>query len=754
MGRDYRLIPILAPNGVFHPKCAYLSGSQGDLLLVGSGNLTFGGFGRNVEVLDVLAPKTHPGAFNDFADFLEALGKRPDLTLPDKAWVSSFADVARRASDSFAAEGSNATARLCHSVERPIVKQIAEICAQCGGAERIIVLSPFHDPDGSALLTLARATECPEISIGLPPDPNHLSTFPFPTGQHWGLRLNAVRPRIEDVNGRPLHAKWIQIKTPTGILTITGSVNATTAALCSTRNIEVAVVRTSVVTQEWEDIPIPHDFERKPFSPGLSAGKVAVHASLVGSGEIRGQIIPSPGVLGLWNLKLERLGKVFADLPVHVDELGQFRITFSGSERLIEAGSVRITIARAQKEGSGWLEMEELLRMPAEQRSVFSAMVRFMTNQATEQDDIALLDYLAISAGRHLGAFKSDKEEISNQRPAEVAGRAGVSIPLDRFTPDDGARPGTPTQFIHEPNVVDILDRWFGQFRRRVLSPGRRRHEARGEQPIDPVRGGAEDEEEASDQQRVLRSFDAFQAGMISTLNQPKISEADKRAGFAIWFDVSTHMLCHRLGDVPGAIVFLRSWLARTSDGLHAAIPPGETERYVFSTAAILAQPSISTETTHDLRILHEALERFCNGDVSRDFAMAALDRDWAGGLAGFILEDDAPDLEKNLDVALNTSTSLDELQTLLNAVHRNEAIPSTSRCFLAPDGNEDELGATFRAVLKRADRSKFLCERRDANFSLSCCHLQFSTAATGNYKARRIVQCGMCKRFNLRLRP
>ncbi len=61
VGRDYRLIPIRAPNGVFHPKCAYLSGSRGDLLLVGSGNLTFGGYGRNVEALDVLAPERHPG---------------------------------------------------------------------------------------------------------------------------------------------------------------------------------------------------------------------------------------------------------------------------------------------------------------------------------------------------------------------------------------------------------------------------------------------------------------------------------------------------------------------------------------------------------------------------------------------------------------------------------------------------------------------------------------------------------------------
>ncbi len=360
------------------------------------------------------------------------------------------------------------------------MEQIAEISAQFGGAERITVLSPFYDPEGSAVLTLALATDCPQICIRLPPDPSHLSTFPFPTAQRWGLRVNAVRPRVEDESRRPLHAKWIEIKTPNGTLTLTGSVNATTAALCSTRNIEVGVMRSGgLVGQEWEEIPIPADFERKLFSPRLAAGRVSVHASLLGSGEIRGQIIPSAGVLGQWILTLERLGNIIADLSVDVDDAGKFQVTFRGSERLIEAGAIRITISKVDKEGAGWLEMEELLRMPAHQRSVFSAMVRFMTNQANEQDDIALLDYLAISAARHLGAFKSNNEEQDiKHRAARLDGRAEISIPIDQFPPDDGAKHLTSN--LSDAKAVDILDRWFGQFRRRDLfansapSPGGR----------------------------------------------------------------------------------------------------------------------------------------------------------------------------------------------------------------------------------------------------------------------------------------
>ena len=85
-----------------------------------------------------------------------------------------------------------------------------------------------------------------------------------------------------------------------------------------------------------------------------------------------------------------------------MDQSSAFRVTFAGMERLIEAGSIKIISTQRIRQGAGWLEMEEILRMPAEQRSVFSALLRYMTNQANEQDDIALLDYLAISTTRLL----------------------------------------------------------------------------------------------------------------------------------------------------------------------------------------------------------------------------------------------------------------------------------------------------------------------------------------------------------------
>jgi len=635
------------------------------------------------------------------------------------------------------------------------VDQVAELISNHGVVEAITVLSPFHDPDGAAVYELARKTACPQIDIALPPDPKLLSAFPFPLAQRWNVPIQAVRPPVEDAARRPLHAKWIDLKTSTGVLRITGSINATTAALCSTRNVEAGVMRkVGVSGQEWESVPIPTQFDHKPFTPGLSGGKLTVHASLSGASDICGRIIPASETKGVWQLVLERLGDELADIAVDVDDLGIFRVPFAGSERLIGAGAVRVSMKRSGRQAAGWLEMEELLRMPTQQRTVFAAMVRFMTNQANDQDDIALLDYLAMSAARHLSGFKPaiDARE-GREHAAHVDERADVAVRVEQFAPDERLPSLESARFLEERNGLDILERWFNQFRHRVLSPARSRNEAGEHHSVNPIRGGVEDEEDEADQQRVARSFDAFQAGMIKTLNTPNLTDADVRTGLAIWFDVSMHMFCHRMGDIAGAMIFLRNWLSRASETVHAADTPTEIEHYVFTVVSLLAGFSEEADTAKDLR-LHESLERFCGGTVSREYAMAALDRNWAGGVGNFMCGGEDPNLEKNLRVALETTTTLTELQTLLEVLRQGEPIPKGSPLFLGRDGREDQLGRDFRAALLRGDKWKHVCERRDQGSSVSCCNLKFSTAAAADYRLRRIAQCSICKRFNLRLRP
>src|ERR1700676_3403025 len=73
VGKDYEVEPVSVSSGVFHPKISVLSGENECHLLVGSGNLTFGGWGGNYEVLEHLHPSFAADAINDVADFFDLL---------------------------------------------------------------------------------------------------------------------------------------------------------------------------------------------------------------------------------------------------------------------------------------------------------------------------------------------------------------------------------------------------------------------------------------------------------------------------------------------------------------------------------------------------------------------------------------------------------------------------------------------------------------------------------------------------------
>jgi hypothetical protein len=123
VGQEYRLVPVAMPEGVFHGKCIYLGSDEGDVLLVGSGNVTFGGHGKNAEVFEALTPDGSATAFRDFADFIEAVDSRPDIAIAATDWIDAFAGRARLAAQG----GSDATGRpplrLVHAVQLPVGKR-------------------------------------------------------------------------------------------------------------------------------------------------------------------------------------------------------------------------------------------------------------------------------------------------------------------------------------------------------------------------------------------------------------------------------------------------------------------------------------------------------------------------------------------------------------------------------------------------------------------------------------------------------
>ena len=62
VGRDYEIAPVVRKGpGICHPKVSVLAQKDDAHLLVGSGNLTFSGWGGNLEVIEHLHPSFAAG---------------------------------------------------------------------------------------------------------------------------------------------------------------------------------------------------------------------------------------------------------------------------------------------------------------------------------------------------------------------------------------------------------------------------------------------------------------------------------------------------------------------------------------------------------------------------------------------------------------------------------------------------------------------------------------------------------------------
>ena len=69
-GRDYIVEPLTVSGGCFHPKLTVLTARDSCHVLIGSGNLTFGGWGSNLECIEHIHAGVSAEALADVAEFL------------------------------------------------------------------------------------------------------------------------------------------------------------------------------------------------------------------------------------------------------------------------------------------------------------------------------------------------------------------------------------------------------------------------------------------------------------------------------------------------------------------------------------------------------------------------------------------------------------------------------------------------------------------------------------------------------------
>jgi hypothetical protein len=299
VGRTYQVEPIKVTSGIFHPKMIILFGSNECHLVIGSGNLTFGGWGANLEVIEHLHPSFAGEAFRDAAVMFDGLGDAANLRHGAREQFLTAADQLRIAAG---AQVSSPKFRLLHSFAGPIFQQIKVLVDDLGGAQRLCIASPFFD-SGAAVDRLASDLNVDEVHIHV----HRSQTVLAEQGANWPRRaVHAIRPVQAGfiTDQRPLHAKFYEIVCRRGRILISGSANATVPALGSAGNVEAVVARIQRArVAPWKLVKtegplIVGSDENEPNDPDSEVG--VVRASLSGS-TISGHVL-SPNMSGAANL--------------------------------------------------------------------------------------------------------------------------------------------------------------------------------------------------------------------------------------------------------------------------------------------------------------------------------------------------------------------------------------------------------------------------------------------------------------------
>lgn len=754
VGQEYRIVPVGLSNGVFHPKCIHLISEDEQLLLVGSGNVTFGGHGRNAEVFEALIPNEHATAFSDFADFLEALGSQPDIKIARREWIDDFAERAAQA----AANGADQSAqppRLIHSIERTAIEQIGEVAATIGTCRKVKIISPYHDPDGEAVSALLEGVNAVSGVVAVTSEES--SPFPFSDAAEWSRPVLPQRPKLE--GKRFVHAKWLHCEFGGEGLVLSGSFNATRKALGTTENVELGVLRRLAAPEqllEWEDCAAPdfHPAERMPS--GLGQVEI-VYASFDRHNpqKLMGQMISLQEVSGHWAYRVVQADGTTHSGAATLQDDGTFLVIEQELELFSELPALQIVLQRDEREARGWIHNEMLLSVGARRRLTAGALSRLMRREGSDDDIQALLDYLSVAADKHLRVFDLPLlKGAEHDGPADSAYSAeSVRVSLKDLAPIEELPEGIGGVVGAEVGSDDQFETALVRLRRMLLGHGSLKNAASRDGLSSSIL--AEDEEDEVQRQTPeqvayslgLQDFEHAIRAMIGECAE----YPDRLAGLlTIQFEIGMWMRIHRLDDIDGAFDFLGSWLRRTAQ--RATVPQDKvtalSQHFVTSTA-IRAALMTSDRNSEQLIGLHDDLEKFFGGAVDRELALAALIEDAEKGFAGALARGQ-PALELNaaLSEVLSTRTRRQQLEDVLSGRLEGKDIPADWAVFQSPTGK------ALHASLHREGWERRV-KRSIANYeACSHCYSNYPLFEKSVFKQERIGRCIHCKKFSLDVTP
>jgi hypothetical protein len=733
IGRDYDIIPVKCKTGVFHPKIGLFADKDGEVrATVGSGNLTFGGWGYNNEVLEVLRPGRDSSCFSGLADLIEAIQKeaKPDgflecLRPPD---LHSFVTLACKAS----LVAGVGTGRLLHTMAGPLTDQIAALVQELGGAEEITVVSPFFSAH-SGVAALSAATGCQNISVAVPP--RAPSVFDFVSAAAAGLKARPVS--CDEFNdGRSLHSKVFDIGCRRGRLIVSGSANATIQAL-GTANVEAVVARihdsapifgwtlASAQNCEITGEQAPQEEERTSLSVEYEGGS------------IRGRVMGGGDYAGTWSAVLAWGARRETACDVTIDEQGNFAFRPPVSfDPVRAASSIQVILSREAMEMRGWLILRGFIDGMNRRGPIARSIGRMIAGLETLSDLTAIMDYVSrdpgafIEAAERTGGGRQDREQSVGLNVANAFG-GGDALSLSE---------GTTTGSGAVSNGNDLIDALVRMLATTLPAPNDDSANDADEDDLSPENSpvkrtkGTSSEAQGEQPNRVRpQIMEAAFSRLFEEVTRV-LPGPSRSPGLFLIFDMIARIAPRSsLGEelVPR---LLTKWL-------HAAAgsKPADGEISGLDECVAVTVCRLTIGDPSKSQKMHEYLQAWSGGDVSEDFSL--LCEPTAGRLNEEALAPGTPQSQWSQAwwAILGTRTPWSWMNDLRTALKIKDG-PYVSPEGATPD--EERLIARYSARQGRDDRIVWSQVKPSAKPGCSRCGLRFSGYKAKKFKQTRLAMC------------
>lgn len=227
IGKRYRVVPVAMNSGFcFHPKAVLISSQIKATLLVGSGNLGFGGWRENAEVWLRFDTDVDGGApFVGFYQYLVQVLKRVPLNETVAIEVEEAFDPGTRAWVKDLGEAEGLIGKVGQG--KSLLDRLQETIRKAK-PERLTICAPYFDSKGEMVLELTRLSRATTTQV-------------LVQGGKTGLLKNAASSMPGNVNIQSvdfrreghssfLHAKFYALEGPTNVTILAGSANCSVAA--------------------------------------------------------------------------------------------------------------------------------------------------------------------------------------------------------------------------------------------------------------------------------------------------------------------------------------------------------------------------------------------------------------------------------------------------------------------------------------------------------------------------------------------